>query len=57
MGLSSKKVAAIALVVPVLGACVHPGQYKKDLAETRYLALWARVWRLVQPRWHVGCHD
>ena len=35
MGLSSKKVAAIALVVPVLGACVHPGQYKKDLAETR----------------------
>ena len=35
MGLSSKHVAAIALVVPVLGACVHPGQYKKDLAETR----------------------
>jgi peptidoglycan-associated lipoprotein len=31
----SSKVAAIALVVPVLGACVHPGQYKKDLAETR----------------------
>jgi peptidoglycan-associated lipoprotein len=35
MGLSSKQVAAIAFVVPVLGACVHPGQYKKDLAETR----------------------
>ena len=35
MGMSSKQVAAIALVVPVLGACVHPGQYKKDLAETR----------------------
>jgi peptidoglycan-associated lipoprotein len=35
MGMSSKHVAAIALVVPVLGACVHPGQYKKDLAETR----------------------
>jgi peptidoglycan-associated lipoprotein len=35
MRMSSKHVAAIALVVPVLGACVHPGQYKKDLAETR----------------------
>jgi len=35
MAMSSKHVAAIALVVPVLGACVHPGQYKKDLAETR----------------------
>ena len=35
MGMSSKQVAAIALVVPMLGACVHPGQYKKDLAETR----------------------
>ena len=31
----SSKVVAIALVVPVLGACVHPGQYRKDLAETR----------------------
>jgi peptidoglycan-associated lipoprotein len=35
MAMSSKQVAAIALVVPVMGACVHPGQYKKDLAETR----------------------
>jgi peptidoglycan-associated lipoprotein len=35
MRMSSKHVAAIALVVPALGACVHPGQYKKDLAETR----------------------
>jgi len=35
MGMSSKQIAAIALVVPMLGACVHPGQYKKDLAETR----------------------
>jgi peptidoglycan-associated lipoprotein len=35
MGMSSKQVAAIALVVPMLGACVHPNQYKKDLAETR----------------------
>jgi peptidoglycan-associated lipoprotein len=33
--MSSKHVAAIALAVPFLGACVHPGQYKKDLAETR----------------------
>jgi outer membrane protein OmpA-like peptidoglycan-associated protein len=35
MGTSLKQVAAIALVVPVMGACVHPGQYKKDLADTR----------------------
>lgn len=35
MGMSSKHVAAIALAVPFLGACVHPGQYRKDLAETR----------------------
>ena len=35
MGMSSKRVVAIALAVPALGACVHPGQYKKDLAETR----------------------
>jgi peptidoglycan-associated lipoprotein len=37
MGMSSKQVSAIALVAPmlVLGACVHPNQYKKDLAETR----------------------
>ncbi len=35
MRMSSKHVASVALVVPFLGACVHPGQYKKDLAETR----------------------
>jgi peptidoglycan-associated lipoprotein len=31
----SKRVLALALIAPVMGACVHPGQYKKDLAETR----------------------
>jgi peptidoglycan-associated lipoprotein len=30
-----KQVLALALIAPVMGACVHPGQYKKDLAETR----------------------
>jgi peptidoglycan-associated lipoprotein len=29
------KALALTLVAPVMGACVHPGQYKKDLAETR----------------------
>jgi peptidoglycan-associated lipoprotein len=31
----SKQVLALALVAPLMGACVHPNQYKKDLAETR----------------------
>jgi len=30
-----KQVLAVALIAPVMGACVHPNQYKKDLAETR----------------------
>jgi outer membrane protein OmpA-like peptidoglycan-associated protein len=30
-----KQVLALAVIAPVMGACVHPGQYKKDLAETR----------------------
>jgi peptidoglycan-associated lipoprotein len=31
----SKQLLALALIAPVMGACVHPNQYKKDLAETR----------------------
>jgi outer membrane protein OmpA-like peptidoglycan-associated protein len=30
-----KQVLALAVIAPVMGACVHPNQYKKDLAETR----------------------
>jgi peptidoglycan-associated lipoprotein len=30
-----KQMLALTLIAPVMGACVHPGQYKKDLAETR----------------------
>lgn len=29
------QVLSLAVVVPVMGACVHPGQYKQDLKETR----------------------
>jgi len=29
------QVLALTLIAPVMGACVHPNQYKKDLAETR----------------------
>ncbi len=35
MAVRVRHALALGAVVPVMAACVHPGQYRKDLAETR----------------------